>query len=138
MITNEVNKKNLIEELTRTTYVRLLPSPLHGIGVFAIQSIPKGCRSMFADEEGEWELLTFEEVESLPRSSRELVENFCLYDEQHYFIPSKGFKNVDLSLFLNHSDSPNVASIDEGRYFEALCDILPGEELLVDYGTLVE
>ncbi|MBL8961650.1 MAG: SET domain-containing protein-lysine N-methyltransferase, partial [Gemmatimonadetes bacterium] len=32
---------------------------------------------------------------------------------------------------------PNVASIDEGAWFEALRPIAAGEELFVDYGTIV-
>ena len=39
--------------------------------------------------------------------------------------------------FLNHSETPNVLSIDDGTYFEATRDISAGEELLVDYGDLV-
>ncbi len=132
-----MTKAQLIAELSENTYVRLLPSPLHGIGVFAIRKIPKFCRNIFSDEEGEWQSLTYDEVEQLPTYARELIYNYCLFDEFHYFVPSHGFKKVDLSLFLNHSDEPNIRSVDDGRYFEALRDIQEGEELLIDYGSIV-
>ena len=67
-----------------------------------------------------------------------LVETYCLYDDSHYFVPADGFKKMDLVHFLNHSDAPNVRSIDDGAWFEAMVDIEAGEELFVDYGTLVD
>jgi SET domain-containing protein len=39
---------------------------------------------------------------------------------------------------LNHSDNPNLVSINEGEYFEATRDIKVDEELFLDYGTIVE
>ncbi len=131
-------KEKLLSELKHQTYVRLLPSNTHGIGVFAIQDIPKGCRDMFMDEEGDWIKLTFAEVNELPDPSKKLIENFCLFDETDYFVPIEGFKKMDLSLYLNHSDQPNLISIDEGRYFETTRDIKSGEELFIDYGTIVD
>ena len=38
----------LLRELQNQTYVRLKSSGVHGIGVFAIQHIPKGCRNIFS------------------------------------------------------------------------------------------
>lgn len=131
-------KEKLLSELKHQTYVRLLPSNTHGIGVFAIQDIPKGCRNMFMDEEGDWIKLTFAEVNELPDPSKKLIENFCLFDETDYFVPLGGFKKMDLSLYLNHSDQPNLISIDEGRYFETTRVIKSGEELFIDYGTIVD
>lgn len=131
-------KEKLLSELKHQTYVRLLPSNTHGIGVFAMQDIPKGCRDMFMDEEGDWIKLTFAEVNELPDHSKKLIENFCLFDEAYYFVPIEGFKKMDLSLYLNHSDQPNLISIDEGRYFETTRVIKSGEELFIDYGTIVD
>jgi SET domain-containing protein len=66
------------------------------------------------------------------------VGNYCLYDETNYFVPAQGFKKMDVSLFLNHSDTPNIISIHDGDYFEAIRDIKVGEELLIDYGGIVD
>jgi SET domain-containing protein len=77
-------------------------------------------------------------VDALPTHSRELIENHCLFDEDSYFVPEYGFKLVDLVIYLNHSETPNVISLKDGEQFEALVDIKVGEELLVDYGTIVE
>lgn len=118
----------------------LRPSPIEGVGVFAIADIPKGCRDMFSrpDASDQWISVPRADVESLPPHARFLVENYCLYDAQHYFVPEHGFTKMDLVCFLNHSDTPNVMSIDDGAYFEAIRDIAVGEELLVDYGDIVD
>jgi len=133
-------KDRLLEELNNHTYIMLKPSPVAGIGVFAIQNIARGCRDMFGkpDKQENWVKISKAEVEQLPQHVQLLIENYCLYDEEHYFAPDHGFKKVDLSLFLNHSDTPNIISIEEGDYFEAIRDITNGEELFIDYGKIVD
>ena len=133
-------KEALLNELSHNTYVILKPSSIDGIGVYAIKDIPKGCRDMFSktDPEDKWITITRNEVATLPEHARFLIGNYCLYDEDHYFVPGGGFKKIDLSLFLNHSNQPNIISIDHGDFFETTRDIKKGEELLVDYGEIVD
>jgi len=133
-----MNKEALLKELATSTYVMIKPSPLHGIGVFAIKDIPKGTKNIFSKGVGDWIKVSKEEVEALPQHSKDLIENHCLFDENFYFIPDYGFKLVDLVIYLNHSETPNVISLNDGEEFEAIRDIANGEELLVDYGTIVE
>lgn len=133
-----MNKEALLKQLAESTYVMIKASPVHGIGVFAIRDIPKGTQDIFSQGIGEWIEVSKEEVDALPKHSRDLVENHCLFDEKSYFIPDYGFKLVDLVIYLNHSDTPNVVSINDGERFEAIRDIVVGEELFVDYGTIVE
>ena len=133
-----MTKESLLKDLQQSTYVMIKPSPLHGIGVFAIRDIPKGTKDIFSQGVGEWIKLTISEVEALPKHSRDLIENHCLFDQDCYYVPDYGFKLVDLVIYLNHSDKPNIVSINEGEFFEAIIDIKAGEELLVDYGTIVD
>ena len=135
-----MTKEELLEELSGNTWVMIKPSPIEGIGLFALQDIPKGCRSMFskANEQEQWIPVSKSEVENLPAHAKALIENYCLYDEENYFIPDYGFKKMDLVNFLNHSDTPNVISINEGEFFEAIRDIKQGEELFIDYGEIVD
>lgn len=134
-----MTKAELLSELSNT-YVMLKPSTVEGIGVFAIQHIKKGCREMFSkpDELDNWISLSKKEVLTLPPHAKFLVENYCLYDQDNYFVPDYGFKKMDVSLFLNHSDTPNIISINDGEYFEATRVIESGEELLIDYGGIVD
>lgn len=133
-----MTKEQLLEELSGTTYVGLRPSPVHGIGVFALCDIPKGCRDMFSPPGGEWIKIPITDIEKLPGHSRNLVETYCLFDEENYFVPATGFKVMDLVNFLNHSSTPNLCSINDGEFFEALEDIPAGTELLINYYGIVD
>jgi len=132
--------ERILAELRDHTWVTLRPSPIEGIGVFAIRDIPQGCRDIFSPPAApdDFVAVARADVDALPPYARQLVETYCLYDAEWYWIPRDGFKRMDLSHFLNHSDAPNVASIEEGKWFEALHDIAAGEELTVDYGELVK
>lgn len=132
-----MTKAQLLAELSQNTFVALKPSPIEGIGVFAIADIKEGQSGLFSKDKSEWIAVTKAEVEALPPHSRFLVENHCLYDDEHYFIPEYGFKMIDLVVYLNHSDEPNVRSINDGEDFIALREIKAGEELLIDYGEIV-
>ena len=132
-----MSKEELLKELSQETYVALKPSAIHGIGVFAIANIPKGCRDLFSKNVGSWVKLPVADVEKLPVHSRSLVETYCLYDEDNYYVPDHGFKVMDLVNYLNHSSSPNIMSVNEGEYFEAITDIAEGTELLVNYSDIV-
>ena len=135
-----MTKAELLAELSTYTYVMLKPSPIEGIGVFAVSDIAKGCRDMFSkpDAADEWITIAKKEIETLPAHAQFLVGNYCLYDDRNYFVPGHGFKKMDLALFINHSDIPNIISINDGDYFEAIRDIKAGEEILIDYGGIVD
>ncbi len=132
-----MTKEELLKELSQETFVALRPSAIHGIGVFAIADIPRGCRDLFSKNAGNWIKLPVADVEKLPGHSRSLVETYCLYDEENYYVPDYGFKVMDLVNFLNHSSSPNIMSVNDGEYFESIVDIPAGTELLVNYGEIV-
>lgn len=135
-----MTREKLLKELASNTWVMLKPSPIEGIGVFALRDIPKGCRDMFGkpDDDSEWITVSKSEVEVLPAHTQFLISNYCLYDSANYFVPAQGFKKMDLSFFLNHSDMPNIISINDGDYFETIRDIKEGEELVIDYGEIVD
>ncbi len=135
-----MTKAALLAELAGNTWVMIRPSPIEGIGVFALHDIPKGCREMFSktNKHEQWIAVSKIEVTALPEHSRALIENYCLYDEAHYFVPDYGFKKLDLVNFLNHADEPNLISINDGEFFEAIRDIKKGEELFIDYGQIVD
>lgn len=135
-----MNLEKLLRELSNETYVMIKPSPIEGIGVFAIRDIPKGCRDMFSKptDHDEWLKVPKTTVAALPQHAQDLIENYCLFDTDHYFIPEYGFKKMDLVNFLNHADNPNIISINDGDYFEAIRDIKKGEELVIDYGEITD
>ncbi len=131
-------KEELLHELQFDTWAILKPSAIHGIGVFAARDIPKGCRTIFSHGIGEWIKMPITDVEKLPEHSKALIETYCLYDEENYFVPSYGFKVMDLVNYLNHSSEPNIASVNHGEEFEAIRDIKAGEELFINYNEIAE
>ena len=133
-----MTKEELLRELSQETWVTLQPSPVHGIGVFAIRDIPRGCRTVFSANVGEWIKVPIADVERLPDHSRSMVETYCLYDEEHYYMPDYGFKVMDMVNYLNHSSTPNIMSVKDGEYFETIVDIPAGAELLVNYEAIVK
>lgn len=133
-----MTKEALLKELREETFVAIRPSGIHGIGVFAIRDIPKGTRNIFSHGVGEWIKVSIEEVEALPQHSRDLIETYCLFDTDHYFVPDYGFKVMDLVNYLNHSSTPNIISVNHGEQFEAIRDIKNGEELFVDYHSITD
>jgi SET domain-containing protein len=133
-----MTKEELLSQLRNQTYAMLKSSPIHGIGVFAIREIPKGCREIFSAGVGEWIKLPIAEVELLPAHSKELIETYCLFDKDNYYVPDYGFKVMDLVNYLNHSYTPNIISVNDGEEFEAITDIAAGEELLINYGHIVD
>ena len=133
-----MTKQELLEELQKEMFITLKPSGIHGIGVFATCDIPKGCKTLFSRNTSGWILLSFAEAEKLPPQAKEHIETYYLYDEENYFIPDHGCKIMDMANYLNHSNTPNIHSVNDGEYFETLRDIKGGEELLVDYGEIVD
>lgn len=118
-------------------YTRLRPSPIHGVGVFAIRRIKKGTYVFPGDEEPmRW--VKAKTLKGLPKEVRRLYEDFCVIKDggKSYGCP-RNFNVMTVGWYLNESKTPNVAS-DAKCEFYALRDIKAGEELTVDYATYSE
>jgi SET domain-containing protein len=113
-------------------FTRLKPSPIHGIGVFAIRRIPKGTRVFGADDAAlAW--VPKKQIEHLPEPLKMLYTDFSVIKGDWYGCPTS-FNDLTVSWYLNHSENPNVAADDSFRFY-ALRDIEEGEELTVNYQT---
>ena len=126
------SKKKLLRHLTTQVYCRLAVSPLHGIGVFALRAIPKGIDPLPSWLDNTGVRFTHEELEDLPRGVKKQIKIFCYYDREGFVIPSIGMNSFDMSIYLNHSKSPNVKMKKSGK-FSTLRAIRMGEELTMDY-----
>ena len=116
-------------------YSRIKPSPLHGIGVFAIKGIPKGTY-VFQDENEEMVWISKDKIKNLPKDIKELYDDFCVVRENELGCP-KNFNQMTSAWFLNNSKNPNMGCDKEYRFF-ALRDIKKGEELTLNYATYNE
>ena len=76
----------------------------------------------------------------MPKSVVKLLNNYFLTDKDKWYpVISMGLNDMDISFYLNHSDTPNVESVfpkestNELLEFRTIKKIKSGEELLLDY-----
>jgi uncharacterized protein len=118
-------------------YCRLQPSPIAGIGVFAVRAIPRGTdpfRLMPRYARPGYVAVTEEEIAALPAGLAALIRALFLPTEGRLHLPTSGTNLVPLNHYLNHSPRPNMRTRD-GFTFTTRRRIDPGEELTVDYRT---
>lgn len=117
-------------------YTRLMPSPIHGVGVFAICDIPKGT-NIFSNDEGEMVWIDKSEIDKIEPDFKKLYEDFCVIKNGKYGCP-KNFNSLTVAWYLNESKTnPNVLC-DKDYNFITTREIKQGEELTVDYSTYSE
>ncbi len=132
----------LVKDLEENIYCRLQPSPISGIGVFAIRDIPQGTNpfknflhNKFIEVDPD---LVFKN-EKIPSEVKRLVNEMWVVYEGKLNLYDGGLNALDISFFLNHSArNANVIAEHEGAVFVTARDVKKGEELLVDYGTYAE
>ena len=99
-----------------------------GYGLFAIKLIPKGTITWVGDPLDQ--VITDEVAATLPAITRELLEKYSYLNGRNQRILC-----WDNGRYVNHSC--NATCLAPGFDFEiAVRDILPGEEITDDYGTL--
>ncbi len=118
-----------VEALNNTVWARIAPSPLGGVGVFAIRDIPAS--TVFSDYRlgmiAPQIRISKNELSELHPAIRSLVlDQFLSHNEQCVIASSPNF-TVNLRCFMNHSHTPNTNGI------KTLVEIKEGEELTEDY-----
>ena len=102
------------------------PSPIHGLGVFVLQTVPAGTvvwryDPMFDNEIPE------DVVDKLPREEAETV-----YHHAEYLPIRRAFRlGNDADIFMNHSFGPSL--LDRGDQMIASRDLRFGDELTCNY-----
>ena len=108
----------------------LRPSPIDGLGLFALDFIPRGAPV--------WRFTPCFDI-LLPASLVAALPNWEFLYRYAEQCPVTGYFVLagDDGRFMNHADDPNVGShlplADAARSDDALRDICPGEELTCDY-----
>jgi len=111
------------------------PSPIQGVGVFAIEPIPKGT-IVWAWHSGVDRTVPLSEVDKMSSVAREAFERYAFKPRGSPFWVLAVFGGC----FINHSNAPNLASPSSAWDSPsiALRDIGIGEELTEDYQTYNE
>ena len=120
------------ERMLHSQYCELRPSSIHGIGVFALRSIPKGVDPFESPLKDKEVRIPHDQVKKLPRPVRRLMETFCYYDDTDFWVPVAGLNVVRISIYLNHSKQPNVRMLPDGS-FRSLKRIAKDSEITMDY-----
>ena len=126
-------KTEVLHQLQNDIYCRIQPSPISGVGVFAIKRIPKGTNPFIGCFDNDWIEISKEELSDLDPNVSKYVQDMCAFQDGVYYVPQCGISKIDISFYLNHSDTPNMDEEGEGIDFIAARDIEVGEELTVNY-----
>jgi SET domain-containing protein len=118
--------------------MELRDSPLGGKGLFAKSLIKKG-EVVWADQDcmGHGKLLNQEQISALPKPDRLRYLHFAYQVSDSVWLGTFDNEeaNQDASYFWNHSCDPTTWFVTD-ELMEASRDILPGEEITFDYGTM--
>jgi len=105
----------------------ILPSPIHGIGLFADQYIP--ANTVIWQFDPKFDVgYTESEFGMLSPSAQQHITKYSYFCAEMNLWVLCG----DDARFMNHSDTPNTFE-EPGIRTIALSDIHPGEEILCDY-----
>lgn len=128
-----MNEKHLIAEAYNDVYCKLAPSPIHGVGVFAIKDIPQN--TIVFRSEVEYVKVPAKFLNRIHDEVSSLYKQFLQYDafSETIQIPQRGFSSLDISFYLNHSSTPNCRYDIESNFIVSKTDILKGDELTYDY-----
>jgi len=134
-----MNKEQFLRSLN-DVWCRLAVTK-HGVGLVAIRDIPEGTDPFKnCDPYGDVLEISGKELDAsgAPEEAKKLVRDFCALQGGVYFVPDYGIDAIDKSYFLNHSDKPNMTTLDGGEVFVTARLIKKGEELTADYGQYHE
>jgi uncharacterized protein len=110
---------------------RVAPSTIHGMGLFAVEDIPKGT-AVWRFEKGFDREFSPEEFAALPAQAQAHIRWFAYVDKA----TGGWILSGDHACFMNHAPEPNTGATRDAVppiTTVALRDIAAGEELTCDY-----
>jgi len=99
-------------------------SPIHGLGVFAAERIPKGTK-IWRFVEGFDRCYTAKQFAKLPKAARDFLKDYA------YRVDGEILFTVDNDHHMNHADKPNT--VLRSGYAIAAKTIAKGAEITNDY-----
>jgi len=130
-------KKQLINNLTNDVYCRIMPSKIHGVGVFAIKDIPKGIDPFKTTNNIKYNSIELydQDIKDLDINVKKMLDDF--FGKECTYVPLNGLNSLDISFYMNSTENPNIDTIDDEKseyfVFRTNRDIKKGEELFIKY-----
>jgi hypothetical protein len=123
-------KEKLILKRLDEVYCRLMPSPIHGIGVFSIKQIPIGT-SLFKGSYMAQEAIVVNKHKIKEKEILRMLHDYHPTSDDKLQIVSNFPNSLIWSNYINYSDVPNIELMTNGEW-KTLRQIEKGEELLED------
>ena len=117
--------KEAVKLLNSIVKIKIAPSPIHGVGVFAMRNMKKG-EKLEADAIPHAFDLPFKKLGDLKPEVRELILSHwpSIINGSHFLYPV-----TKMTAFMNHADNPNYDAKED----KLLKDVKKGEEITEDY-----
>jgi SET domain-containing protein len=104
--------------------------PNAGIGVFSLSEIPKDY-PIFGPRQKNY-FIRWEELSDVSENVLRYIKCICHSNEEGFFIDSF-LDQIDISFYVNHSDSPNLLHDENADVYYTARKIEIGEELTLLY-----
>ena len=125
-------KEKIINSIINNCNVRLKPSKVcSGVGVFSIVEIEKDT-VVFEDVNPDKTYIKWAELIDVDKRVIDYLNTMCNSDENGIFL-SRTVNNINISYFVNHSQTPNIKHDLEKDVYITIRNIEPDEELLCTY-----
>lgn len=129
-----MTKQQIINSIYHNCNVRLKPSTVcDGVGVFAITPIQSGT-ILFKDVQPDTIHIPYDELIDVSAPVMSYLTSLCNSDNRGLYL-SRTVNNINISYFINHSDTPNVAHDLTTDIYYAIKDIAIGDELVCMYSA---
>lgn len=128
-----ITKEELLKNIKQNTFCRIGISNIHGVGVIVVRDIQKGTNPYVGSCQCKYIPVEKEEIADFDAEIKDIIHAFYSLEGDKILIPECGINGMDISYFMNHSESPNIMSPDNGVTYAALRDIKKGEELTINY-----
>lgn len=120
-----MSKEDTIAILNSIVKLRIAPSKIHGVGIFAIRDIAKG-QKLYTEMFPQAYKIPYSSMNKLFPYVREILleRNPQIINGSHFLYP-----DTKMQAYINHSDTPNYDAINDVM----LEDVKDGEEITEDY-----
>ena len=122
---------DIIAEAHNDIYCKLAPSPIHGVGVFAIKDIPPN--TIIFRHSTEFIKIDCKFLRRVDEEVSDLYKSMLRHNDDYIYIPVKGFNSINMSFYVNHHHLPTARYDIENSFIVSKSKIKKGEEITINY-----